>query len=327
MKKLLSTFMIFALAFVLVSCGGKKDDPKEDTKYAVTFDLNGGTGTAPASQSVKAGEKVTKPSTDPTKNNATFKHWSKTRTGSAYNFDDAVNGNFTLYAVWQDNNAPVDEKVVVTFNANGGSLGTVPASVEVVKGATVSNPGTPTAPSGQVFKFWATSANGTTAYAWSTPVNAALTLYAVYGEAATPGTAQEHNFTTNGLTSSFFTFTSVSLYTGSEPEFTGTTRLTFTHEGTTYTKAAKVNSSAQIGFTTSNANAVLTVIGLPRKDLSSKPKGIGVQLMDSTGTLVEGKSFPVQDGGVITFTIANPGTYYITRYQDESGVFALKLAE
>ena len=80
--------------------------PAASTKYTVTFDLNDITGTAPTSQTIKDGEKVTKPA-DPTDTVHTFAGWYKTKdatTGALsdpWDFDNGtVTANMTLYAQW-----------------------------------------------------------------------------------------------------------------------------------------------------------------------------------------------------------------------------------
>lgn len=66
------------------------------THYLVTFDSNGGTDISP--QTVKKGEKATKPS-NPTKTNYTFSTW--TYKGAEWLFDqNPVNEDMTLVATW-----------------------------------------------------------------------------------------------------------------------------------------------------------------------------------------------------------------------------------
>lgn len=74
--------------------------------FTVTFDLNGITGTAPTSQTIKDGEKVTKPA-DPTDTVHTFAGWYKTKNATTgalsdpWDFDnDTVTADMTLYAQW-----------------------------------------------------------------------------------------------------------------------------------------------------------------------------------------------------------------------------------
>ncbi|MDO4808606.1 MAG: BspA family leucine-rich repeat surface protein [Eubacteriales bacterium] len=87
------------------TCAVKVAAPAPET-YTVTFDLNGATGTAPTTQKIKDGEKVTKPA-DPTADGYTFGGWYKEATcTNAWDFaNDTVTANTTLYAKWK----PEDE--------------------------------------------------------------------------------------------------------------------------------------------------------------------------------------------------------------------------
>ena len=71
------------------------------------------------------------------------------------------------------------ETVTVTFNANGH--GTAPASQTFLKGLTATEPTAPTA-SGYTFGGWYTEVACTTAFNFSTAVNADTTLYAKWTE-------------------------------------------------------------------------------------------------------------------------------------------------
>ena len=72
--------------------------------YTVTFDSNGGSSVA--SQTVKKGEKVKKP-TDPTKEGFTFGNWFEDKVlATQYDFNTPVTSNFTLYASWTKNTQP-----------------------------------------------------------------------------------------------------------------------------------------------------------------------------------------------------------------------------
>lgn len=69
--------------------------------YTVTFDVDG--GSAVPSQSVRSGNKATKPSPDPTKASYTFAGWYKENTfTTAFNFDtDTIAANTTIYAKFE----------------------------------------------------------------------------------------------------------------------------------------------------------------------------------------------------------------------------------
>ena len=77
--------------------------------YTVTFDSDG--GSAVAEQTVKAGEKATKP-VAPTKDDFTFVEWQLD--GVAYNFDDPVNADITLKALWKANGTAVESELLAT---------------------------------------------------------------------------------------------------------------------------------------------------------------------------------------------------------------------
>jgi len=99
--------------------------------------------------------------------------WTLDATASPIVFFDTAAGtdtNITLYAVWT-------QSYVVTFNANGGSP--TPDSQAVEVGEQATEPATDPTKSGYLFRFW--SADGTTEYNFTTPINANLTLTALYG--------------------------------------------------------------------------------------------------------------------------------------------------
>ncbi|HHY96500.1 MAG TPA: InlB B-repeat-containing protein, partial [Acholeplasma sp.] len=101
-------------------------------KYTVTFDLKGGIGTIPA-QEITAGDLVTKPSINPTKDGFTFIGWSSTEDGSnLWDFDnDLVSDDMTLYAVWEEVVVPSDPETLVIDTSGkydkGISDGVIPA--------------------------------------------------------------------------------------------------------------------------------------------------------------------------------------------------------
>lgn len=66
------------------------------TSYTVSFNVNGGSGVFP-SQTIDSGKKATNPGS-PTRSGYTFNGWYYG--GSAYNFNNPVNGNISLVASW-----------------------------------------------------------------------------------------------------------------------------------------------------------------------------------------------------------------------------------
>ena len=100
MKKTLIVLMMVLLAAVLiVSCAN------EPSKYTVTFDLNGGDGDVPDSQTVVEGDKATKPTTDPTPANTVyykFAYWAKEGETTEFDFSKGITADTKLVAKWKD---------------------------------------------------------------------------------------------------------------------------------------------------------------------------------------------------------------------------------
>jgi len=75
------------------------------TTYTVTFNANGGSGTAPGVQTVNAGSSITLPSGSAlTRNGYTFDGWNTNNSGTGTNYSAgssySPSGNVTLYAKW-----------------------------------------------------------------------------------------------------------------------------------------------------------------------------------------------------------------------------------
>lgn len=156
----------------------EENAPEPVTTYTVTF-VTGEGGSPVQNQTVNAGEKATKPTTNPTKNGYTFKHWSTTENGSEYDFNTAVNKNLTLYAVWEENSdVPPANTVTVTFVVPDEASSLPPDEQEISSGEKATKPADPEM-GGYTFKHWSTTENGE-AYDFNTPVTTNLTLYAVF---------------------------------------------------------------------------------------------------------------------------------------------------
>ena len=181
-KKILSRlflglFCISGVTLSAVTLASCNDTEVEVAEYTITFNTDGGSSVS--SVKVKDGEKVAKPSTNPTKEGYTFKHWSTTKGGSEYDFSTAVSGNLTLYAVWEENAPePVTTYTVTFVTGEGGS----PVQNQTVNaGAKATKPTTNPTKNGYTFKHWSTTENGSE-YDFNTAVNKNLTLYAVWEE-------------------------------------------------------------------------------------------------------------------------------------------------
>lgn len=192
MKNLFKNLLtITVLSLVIASCSKCKDvTPPAPTNYTVTFNLNGGSGTA-SPQSVASGTAISLPASSASTfffTGYTFKEWNTksdgTGTGYPAGFNYPVSGNVTLYAIWQ-----VGASYTVTFNLNGGTGVANPATV-LAGSATI----LPTS-SASTFYFtnynfvnWNTAANGSgTNYAAGssyTPTGN-VTLYAIWQSAYT----------------------------------------------------------------------------------------------------------------------------------------------
>lgn len=82
MKKDIKKLFVFSMLFVLgaTSCSPKEDTsdvPTEETKYHVTFDLNGGIGEAPVIEDKKEGEVFILPGTNAIKEGYSFEGWTE----------------------------------------------------------------------------------------------------------------------------------------------------------------------------------------------------------------------------------------------------------
>jgi len=134
--------------------------------YTVSFNSNG--GSAVSAQTIGYNTTATQPSA-PTKTGYNFAGWySDSLLTTAFNFSVPVKAAITLYAKWALNT------YIVSFNSNGGSA---VSAQTIAYNATATQPATPTK-SGNTFAGWYSDSAFATAYGFSTPVTAAITLYA-----------------------------------------------------------------------------------------------------------------------------------------------------
>jgi len=145
-----------ALAAAFTSCA----DPSGAPAFTVRFDINGGTGPLPPSQTVDAGSAVTLPvGAGLSRAGYVFGGWNEAADGSRRNFNAGAtftpSGDMTLFARW---NAPA--LVTVSFDPNGGGGFEYP--LETVQGSPVTLPnGARLYRAGFVFGGWNTNAAGT----------------------------------------------------------------------------------------------------------------------------------------------------------------------
>lgn len=164
--------MIICAMAVFTACETTQEE-NSPVEYTVTFDSNG--GSAVKAQTVEQGKKVVLPA-EPTKDNCDFVGWY-TEDNKPYDFDSAVNANFTLYAKWQEIKPAVT--YTVTFDANGGSA---VKSQEVEEGGKATVPEEPYY-EGYDFIGWYTDED--TLYDFDTEVRANLTLTAKWSSKVT----------------------------------------------------------------------------------------------------------------------------------------------
>ena len=145
----------------------------------ISFNLNGGSGTTPATISVLSGKNATIPKANVSRSNYWFLGWStnKNATSATYKSDSkiSVTKDTVLYAVWKY------DGYILTFDANGGT--NPPAKIMAAKGATVTIPSSSVSRSGYWFLGWATSKTAATAQYKSgntLTLTANTTLYAVW---------------------------------------------------------------------------------------------------------------------------------------------------
>ena len=176
MKKL-SKWLIAVLCAVMLMaffCACTPTKPS-DAYYNVTFNL--GYENAPSAQELKVtpGEKVAKPTTDPTRDNYTFDAWyTEVACINEYNFDSEITGNITLFAGW------IQTEAIVTYYTYGG---TVVDSETVHVGETLTSPTNPIR-DGYVFAGWYTEplCRAEYKYDFSSKVTNNLTLYAKWAQ-------------------------------------------------------------------------------------------------------------------------------------------------
>ena len=176
----------------------------------VTFNVNNGTGTVPASQTVPSGSSITIPSEiGLSRNGYTFGGWNTNTTGTGTNYNAGSSytptSNVTLYARWIS---------TVTFNVNNGT-GTTPASQTVSAGSSITLPsGSGLSRSGYTFNGWNTNTTGTgsnyNAGSSYTPTGS-ITLYATWsiGSEANTFLLREnawYNITDNYSSTCYFLF-------------------------------------------------------------------------------------------------------------------------
>ena len=151
-------------------------------KYTVTFNANGHGEAPEAIENVEEGSKITAP-TSPVAEGFTFDGWYKEVTcENEWDFEnDTVTDDITLYAKWTEVPA---ETYTVTFDANGGTVGTENAETDI-EGKLAELP-TPSR-TGYTFKGWYTSATNGTEVTVDTVYTEDTTIYAQWKRKSSGG--------------------------------------------------------------------------------------------------------------------------------------------
>jgi uncharacterized repeat protein (TIGR02543 family) len=145
--------------------------------YSVSFSANGGSGTVPASQTVRLASVITLPlGSGLTNGDKVFGGWGVDASSSGIVYSAGttytVTRDITLYAKWY----PAGALYTVTFNSAGGKAA---ASQSMVSGALAVRPPDPYR-AGYTFTGWYRDAGGQNYYDFETPVTASFTLYAAW---------------------------------------------------------------------------------------------------------------------------------------------------
>jgi uncharacterized repeat protein (TIGR02543 family) len=146
--------------------------------YSVSFSSNGGSGTLPAAQIVRAASVITLPvGSGLTFGDRIFGGWAvdASGTGTVYSAGTVytVTKDIILYAKWYPANTTL---YTVTFDSAGGNT---TASQSMVSGALAIRPSDPYR-AGHTFTGWCNDAGGQNLYDFDTPVTKSFTLYAAW---------------------------------------------------------------------------------------------------------------------------------------------------
>jgi len=132
--------------------------------FTVTFDSDG--GSAVTAKEIADGATATAP-TDPTKAGYTFNEWYNGET--LFNFTTPITEDITLTAHWLEN-------FTVTFDSQGGTAVT---AQEIANGSVATLPDPAPTKAEFTFVHWSATIDGTE-FAFTTPITADITLYAVW---------------------------------------------------------------------------------------------------------------------------------------------------
>ncbi|MDR1642148.1 MAG: InlB B-repeat-containing protein [Clostridiales bacterium] len=269
--------------------------------YTVTYNANGGAGTAPTAQSFVSGNSVTISNAGSlTRSGYIFAGWNTSANGSGTSYSAGATATFTanttLYAKWT-----ALPTYTVTYNANGGS-GTAPTAQSFVSGnsVTISNAGSLTR-SGYTFSGWNTSANGSgTSYTagQSVAFTANTTLYAKW--TALPS----YTVTYNANGGSGIAPTTQSFVSGSSMTISGAGSLTrsgyiFAGWNTSANGSGTSYTAGQSVAFTANTTLYAKWTALPSYTVTYNANG-GSGATPTTQNFVSGSSVTISNAGSLT---------------------------
>ena len=142
-----------------------------DQTFTITFDTDGGTSVD--NQTITYGNKVTKPTTNPTKEGYTFDDWYTDNTYTTkFDFENTeITSTTTIYGKFNLN------RYTVSFNTDGGSS---VSSQTVDHGSKASKPTSDPTKEGYVFVNWYTDTNYNTLFDFNTEITSDTIIYAKF---------------------------------------------------------------------------------------------------------------------------------------------------
>ena len=304
---------ISATALTLTSCQDTKTNVT--TEYTVTFNTQGGSNVG--SIKVSDGQKATKPA-NPSRDGYIFKYWSLEANGAEYNFDTAVTGNLTLYAVWEKEQETVTT-YTVTFVTGEGASTVAPATVNANEKVTL--PAEPTK-DGYNFLYWSTSEGGSE-FNFDTPITANTTLYAVWEEKVYETVTRTLDLSTAPSCMEGPDASGYYIGEGTDGYFSfygqkirwEQNNLAINTQGTAAVK------NCAIGFTTTSAGELTFSVK------GASGSNIGIVLLDAEGNIVAETPISNSEEKSGTFAIPAAGTYYFGSKASSIRIYGLSYTE
>ncbi|MFI3252530.1 MAG: InlB B-repeat-containing protein [bacterium] len=228
-KNILALSLTATSLLTLAACGGSSTP-----EYKVSFD-SGSKGSYVAAQTIKEGEKASKPTNPTHEDGNSFVEWKLD--GGTYNFDKEVTKDITLTAEWAANS------YTVTFTTDYESTGLTVAAQTVGDGGTATQPDKDSLPYRSGYEITGWTLNSAT-YDFTGTVTESIELKAVWSAVTT----YTVTFDANGGTG---TTTTQTINEGRSPEFPTLTKTDYYLDGWTndnlfYDATAGVTSNVDL---------------------------------------------------------------------------------